>query len=216
MDSSIIDVACSIVVLPTEDKTHIHIYENGRYMYTNSKVRSSNVKNGYQGQHAYVVVPQAVEKIKKDDWCLNQFSGSIFKNINLESDGNVVKIIATTDPKLLILIAKPISDKDPGRIGSLPQVQQSFLKEFVTNPNGKFAVEYLRGSDGHYDTFGVWYWKALMPLMPRDNKDNTINITSIDKKMYSREEVEELVYSAMKSRNYTPVIEFNNWVSENL
>ena len=48
------------------------------------------------------------------------------------------------------------------------------------------------------------------------NQDNTVNITSVEKKMYSRAEVKKLVYSAMKSRNYTPLIEFNNWIKENL
>ena len=48
------------------------------------------------------------------------------------------------------------------------------------------------------------------------NQDNTVNITSVEEKTYSRAEVEELVYSAMKSRNYTPLIEFNSWIKENL
>ena len=48
------------------------------------------------------------------------------------------------------------------------------------------------------------------------NQDNTVNITSVEEKTYSRAEVEELVYSAMKSRGYTPLIEFNSWIKENL
>lgn len=41
-------------------------------------------------------------------------------------------------------------------------------------------------------------------------------IEETSEKLYTKGEVEELIYAAMKSRNYTPLCEFNEWIKENL
>jgi hypothetical protein len=53
------------------------------------------------------------------------------------------------------------------------------------------------------------------------NQDNTVNITSVQKKMYSKEEVESLLYKyadeehAQFSSKFF-IETFNNWIKENL
>ena len=46
-------------------------------------------------------------------------------------------------------------------------------------------------------------------------KDNTITIKKV-KDSWNREEVENLIYSAMKDRCYTTVAEWQKWIEENL
>jgi hypothetical protein len=184
--------AVEIVMLPTEDKTNIHIYENGSYMHTNSKVKSTNSKNGYQGQHIYITVSQDVEPIKEGDWCYDEYNKLLFKS-GSNNPGASRKIIATTDKSLLHEVAhvkSDISNWEESIKGVLPQLQQSFLKGFVVNPNGEYEVEYEKNvcicieheeSNGcyHCDGTGIDFYKLKL------NQDNTVNITSREEKMYS-------------------------------
>ena len=119
---------------------------------------------------------------------------------------DVRKIIATTDPKLIKLCScegtgydgrKQCMDcKGNGTI-KIAQVQQSFLKEYVANPDGEWEVEYefkrieCHNYNGEHvnkdcscksgDFIDIYELKL--------NQDNTVNITAVEDKMYSMKEV---------------------------
>lgn len=135
------------------------------------------------------------------------------------------KIIATTDPKLT-------RKEDRGfniiKEFLIPQIQQSFLKEYVDNPDGEYEVEYKREvitvdnsselpqSNSRYKEHkyeGDWKLKL--------NQDNTVNITSVEERMYNREEVESILFQYAEDEYAwfsckSEIESFNDWIKENL
>jgi hypothetical protein len=112
----------------------------------------------WKPQHLYITVSQDVESIKVDDWVIEKVEIDKSETAYLHPqipEGNYLvkiktklciyenqkKIIATTNFKLL----KEHDDTVPYpkmRNTGVAKLQQSFLKEFVANPNGKFEVKY--------------------------------------------------------------------------
>jgi hypothetical protein len=179
-----------VVRLPTEDKTNIKLDPDGiRLWYDNIPISTEVHKH----QHIYVTVSQDREPIKEGDWYIddcNTLRQSITNDKDYwEARQDYRKIIATNNPKLL----KEHDDTVPYlkmRNTSVAQLQQSFLKEFVANPDGEYEVEYEDISYYQEDTHptqdnGRWVEKFKLKL----NQDNTINITYVKEKMYSREEM---------------------------
>jgi hypothetical protein len=168
-----------VVMLPTEDKSQIwinnlisendlHFEEYGRHTNTS--------------QHLYATVSQDVEPIKAGDWCIAMDTNIIFQvsNKDLKGINNFKdlyrKIIATTDPKLTINIWEKDYPTEPLKI-NLPQVPQSFIEEFVANPDREFEVEYetktlMKPADVYIEEV-----KTKLKL----NQDNEVNITSVSK-----------------------------------
>jgi hypothetical protein len=133
------------------------------------------------------------------------------------------KIIATDDPKLVYNHRK-VHDVQAVSMESsyhkpIPQVQQSFLKEFVANPNGKYEVEYEYDCERHSELEGTpiieeWSWLKL-------NQDNTVNITSVKEKMYSKTDVMLHFYNlagyiAFKNNITVDGESITNWIKKNL
>jgi len=180
--------------------------------------KSENQAHSYQmrnlfcgirnNSYVYVTVSQDVEPIKKGGYviCNNKVYKIIttdvlyFGDFTLETDIEGVflnpkhcnKIIATTDPKLTIIdFDRATGSKfQDTPFKNIPQVQQSFLEEFVVNPDGEFEVEY------EY-IFNVDLTKDEYSLKLKLNQDNTVNITSVKEKMYTEKQLVE----AMKAMN---------------
>lgn len=137
-------------------------------------------------------------------WKLEQVSVSglvyvertLFGRNNEKGLCGIVKIIASSDPKLTIKEVKTFKDVSPAtKITTfdtvlihkqIPQVQQSFLKEFVANPNGEFEVEYeidlkSQSIQDEEESKAEGYMYAPPPLCYKLklNHDNTVNITSV-------------------------------------
>jgi hypothetical protein len=191
-----------VVMLPTENSSMICKSVIGLHFTENMK---SNVP-AFTNQHLYITVSQDVEPIKEGDWVYNTVQKTIFKadDLFMKLINNTLKtnrkIIATDDSKLL----KEHDDTVPYpkmRSTCIAELQQSFLKEFVANPNGKWEVEY----DDINPSLFV-------------NQDNTVNITSVKEKMYSRAEVESLINEFYKDFCEGTGLEDlkDNWIKENL
>ena len=135
-----------VVMLETSDKTTLHLWtdENGSRPEL-CELEHSHTRNT---QHLYITVSQP---IKEGDWVIQtNFEKTNSSLILIENEmqckyandtnGSFTKrkIIATTDSELKIDLGHLCLD-------SLPQVPQSFLKEFVTNPDGEYEVEYIGG-----------------------------------------------------------------------
>ena len=146
-----------------------------------------------RGNNLYVTVSQDVELIKEGDWYLTTIytsEGEIIKPLQWivghkpcgeQPMGN--KIIATTDPKLINVPSHP-----PRGAYYIAQVQQSFLKEYVANPDGEFEVEYeeiltcKNCHDYSDDCMATNQCHIYGSDTLKLNQDNTVNITSVEEK----------------------------------
>ena len=214
------------VILPTEDITDI-IYNDSLdiLVYKSHKDFSDyGVQNNkhISYQHLYIIVSQDVESIKEGDWtydtlnnCIEQVNKSTVDMINagmLHNDNR--KIIATNDPKLTSIVKQLELEGHSRPSELLPQVQQSFLKEFVAKPDGEYEVEYEEDYD---DTpLGKESWNIL-----KLNKDNTVNITSVKEKIYSKEKLKSMfrkifIEGGKCARNFNYDFDVDDWIKENL
>ena len=114
------------------------------------------------------------------------------------------KVIATTN--------KTLSQTSRTEI---PQPSQQFIEEFIEEYNRgniitDVLVEYEEGkSYSGNEGLIIKEWLKINP------KDNTITIKKV-KDSYTKEEVENLIYTAMKDRCYTTIAEWKKWLEENL
>lgn len=223
-----------VVMLPTEDITRLYKDEHTHlhHIKYNDHSLFDALDNG-SSQHLYITVSQDVEPIKKGDWCLDVIGVPLgaspkvrvaTKDFAKDSIGtnDAYKIIATTDPKLLKR-ANWISTDVQGywecanceewteltedrtcKCKPVAKLLQSFLKEFVANPNGKWEVEYETNNinnqeiifhEEHKENFfedridGIW--KPYIPLKVKLklNSNNTVNISFVEPKVYTEEEM---------------------------
>ena len=213
-----------IVMLSTEDKSSIyHTDLADRFKFQlyvkNDKLKTDFVRMGYKPQHLYITVSQDIESIKKGDWVYNQKSKKVYQiNIVNEIVDYENKIIATTNFKLLVDFKG--HEKYTGREYEakvyLPKVPQSFLEEFVANPNGKWEIEYEVEECGYDDGQILYdYDNSKLKL----NQDNTTNITLVEEKMYSKSIVikayEDGYYNATAGGNGNTQSQ-EDWIKENL
>jgi len=216
-----------VVMLPTEDNVKASICQGAdRQLYYSSAHPENDM---YRNHYLYITVSQDVEPIK-EGWVYDPIIKKVFFiNSIIGINNKIFKIIATTDPKLK---AEKISykigtviDRDP-----IPQVQHSFLEEFVDNPNGEFDVDYEVNHNCTVDggrnpcltdmklceINGCDTWWSL-----KINKDCTVNITSVEEKMYSKEEVEGILFQYAEDEHAwfsskSEIESFNDWIKENL
>ena len=124
----------------------------------------------------------------------------------LKTETRYREVLATTDESL-----------------NLPQPSQQFIEKFVEEYNRgniitDVLVEYELISNEEY--FGntvnpdddVPYFDERLKI---NHKDSTITIKKV-KDSWNREEVENLIYTAMKDRCYTTIAEWKKWIEENL
>ena len=189
-------------MLPTKDGSVLSkaYLANPSYLRYNQKGYEYDSFNVNDNQHVYITVSQDVEPIKEGDWCIFgynldascngykitkdsilQCTGYCENGYLLHKDGNTGKehcrkIIATTDLKLFTRrsFVEDISNNTVSLKSKLPQPQQSFLKEWVANPDGEYEVEYKVIRQGeHYSIGNITGYKLKL------NQDNTVNITSV-------------------------------------
>ena len=175
-----------------------------------------------EAQYAYVTVSQDVELIKIGDYVIQtNFEKTHSSLILIENEmqckfandtsGSFTKrkIIATSDLKLTIDKWEKDYPTEPLKV-NLPQLQQSFLKEFVANPDREFEVEYetktlMKPADVYVEEV-----KTKLKL----NQDNTVNITSVEEKMYSLSDLERLGdYAYMNAKS---TWDWKKFIKENL
>jgi hypothetical protein len=184
---------------------------------------------GHERPHNHIYITSD-EEIENEDWyysSLDEHIKQAEKDYGYMFKGSRHKIIATSD---LLLTNKETA------LSSLPNISQSFIKEFVES-GGKedWEVDYyfkgrckdpmvcLRGcsvSDGscrHLEDK-----KEAIKL----DLNNCIILSAVEEKMYSRDEVEELIRSVVKDISYGDeeliwhykgeFRELNKWIKENL
>jgi len=207
-----------VVLKETEDRTS-KIWldnDNNKLLFDPLGVMNCNP------MYVYITVSNDVEPIEEDDYYIDLETKVVHMASNThETWENEVKIISTTDPKLRRTGDEGIIDIAFGE--ELPQLSQSFIKEFVANPNGEWEVEYKNIQISSYINKHTRLNVLQFEKIPKLNQDNTVNITSVEEKMYSREEVVGLLHSSLDATKTTrPRFrkifsdQLNNWIKENL
>jgi hypothetical protein len=230
-----------VVMLPTKDFSYISkaYLANPSYLRYSEKGFEYDSYYNNDNQHIYITVSQNVEPIKEGDWIINKPSNKLHqvKDIKYlyESDR---KIIATDDKSLSFYEHLP-SKSYTGSVSimkNVPQVPQSFLKEYVANPDGEWEVEYEeiikcykcgKLEEDCIDTspncLGYFEGNDKLKL----NQDNTVNITSVKEKMYNEKQI-RLAFQAGARYGYCKRSimsnigatckepDEDNWIKENL
>jgi len=220
-----------VVMLPTENKTDVIEVTMGNLKelrYVPTLLLENLDTDDYRlrsYQHIYITVSQDVEPIKEGDWFLNSRNTLFLADKNYianpakEDMSSHRKIIATTDPNLVIECKKETCTR--GCSGHyhkcmeskpLPQVQQSFLKEFVANPYGEWEVEH---ETIHADRAPNGF-EHLIKL----NQDNTVNITPVKGEIIlTRAQLKNILHCATGNVKDFVMHEdrfINDWIKENL
>lgn len=193
-----------VVMLPTEDKSCICMTKNKIYFYPQNNWFSKDYET--QPQHLYITVSQNVIG-GKEVYYIDKFTNKLTSSGGAEYGSKQDVVIATTDTKIHY---KGEFNEKLGRktFADVPQVQESFIKEFVANPEGEWEVEYEE-----VNPRAMWNnaWKLKL------NQDNEVTITSVEEKMYCRREVLLLLHDL--SRHLSPnntTIDLTDWIKKNL
>jgi hypothetical protein len=225
-----------VVTLPTENKNPVTVPflvtpKGSIYKHVAGGEFRRRIKEGFIPQHLYITVSQDVEPIKEGDWYrvmndkYNKGKRSISqadeKSLKLIQDSNYIchKIIATTDPKLETSSTGYTEDRARTFYEKLPQLQQSFLKEFVANPDREFEVEYEEGTckcltcNKTIASTCEYTYKCNIQIIKKLklNQDNTVNITPVSIK-------QDLLHICKwyQGRDTDALKRVENWVKENL
>tara|TARA_R110000851_G_scaffold296262_1_gene451324 strand:- start:632 stop:1264 length:633 start_codon:yes stop_codon:yes gene_type:complete len=204
-----------VVMLPTADDSPIIVYCSG----LNKVLHKDNVSelnssyySSCKKQHIYITVSQDIIG-GKEVYYIDKFINKLTSSGGAEYGSEQDVVIATTDPKLTIEIG---AVSGTTYIEHLPQLQQSFLKEFISNPNGEYEVEYeweQSKLDSHI--YGL-----------KLNQDNTVNIISVKEKMIPmsmllqfKKLADAIVnpgYEILPDTYAEDIDAYWNWIKENL
>ena len=215
-------------MLPTEDRTSKIWFDNDTKKLLFDPIGVMNCTS----QHLYITISPDVEPIKEGDWYLNKYNRVSIRVTGKKAKETDRKIISTTNPKLL----KEHDDSVPiprMRDTGIAQLQQSFIREFVVNPDGEWEVEYVYDVDilDEYNKEVDYTGSSCIDLQDglelKLNKDSTVNITSVKEKMYSKEEmylsaanvVNEIAANRGNSNwnmKVTPKMIVDDWIKETL
>ena len=254
-----------VTLLPTEDKTNVGYYTDSKDRSLYFHVQGCDKRKGFEPHYVYVTVSPYVEHIKANEWFI--FKDKVYKCNSISEDlvffynekqdeieryiNDCKKIIATTDPKLTIECKKGTCTRGCSEhyhkcmeAKPIPQVSQSFLKEFVDNPNGKYVVDYeyqYHSSKELYGKEADWvtcnksrfeFIKETLPTCPlrlklKLNQDNEVIITSVEEKMIPMSKVLKLVEESNhfsylqgvkigKGEEVNGTFSIEDWIKENL
>lgn len=213
---------CKVIQLLTSDKTYLGLQPNGvwKYLY----IKDINELGIGTFHHLYIL---SDEEIKERDWCLHIPTNTLYQCKNVvhdnkvkEETGNCKKIIATTDKSLLVIGSKntellSYTNKDGNFCLARPS--NEFLQAYC-KANGKIdevLVEYeLYSVTTTLNYKNVVDKKYSLKISP----DNTITIKKVEEKMYSKEEIIELInnYRNLAKNSNLSIEMLNKWIEGNL
>lgn len=189
---------CDNVMLPTDKATRVFLsnIDNKILLMNEARTIPFNQNNTLTGQHLYIT---SNEEIEEGDWyiytdLLNRKSLHRALPSTTNELGNKKKIIATTDRNLGLSgycdDGIPLDNKG-NMFKPLPKPSNEFLKKFCKEGGiWEVMVEY----DEDYEM--VSYETGEAPIFFNKIKvapDNTITIHPVEERMYSKEEVMELM-----------------------
>jgi hypothetical protein len=209
-----------VVMLPTEKESKLLLSQIDGLVYTDRV--NSNGNNLYKPQHLYLT---SDDEIKEGDRYYIEGADDICYANGDRPDSEGRKIIATTDKSLSI--NKHISlDLD---LPSIPRIPSSFIKEFV-KADGKITeveADMIECTTALGAMNGEWVKKPKLTdsneviISPVERLNLIVNryynYEGIEEKMYSRDEVKELMYKALiRGTNCDSQQEGEQWIEDNL
>lgn len=188
---------CKVFMIPTERADLILFTDTKDIKYAKGEQRNRYAENSPQFLH--ITSSREIERgcwylfLKNNTVCKADYDDENLKVVNeLREKGHVRRIEATTDTSI--------------QLGSIPD---SFMEAFCKAKGDikEVNLEITPNSKGDIADGGKDYFIKTRP-------DNSVIIHRA--KMYSRKEVADLIYTAMKSRAYTSVGDWNKFIEENL
>ncbi len=211
---------CKVVMLPTKEKAQLTLSPLKTKLRFNDEYKLQD--DIYQ--HLYII---SDDEIKEGDWYITDNNRILqCKEVLMDivygkgdygrnKSGIKGKIITTTGSSLIITIY------EKGSWRNLPQPSQSFIEKYVESYNKgqqivDVMVEYITHNRSGFEDPSV----NRLKINP---KDNTITIKRV-KDSWSREEVENLVFTALYAGYSNGSLEssdfkeriVNSWISKNL
>lgn len=205
-----------VVMLPTNEKANVYLNEYADNKNKADKlVFGGKIKNeltqsikdlenrGYKAQHLYTISDDKIKKgeeLKKGAWYINTYRGysKPFLNHNLDNNGYLKEVIATTDSSLKIksgkdLIKEYITIEENLNGIPLPQPSQSFIEKYIEQYNRDnvvtdVLVEYITTNSEVFYSNDIPY--SSVKVNP---KDNTITIKKV-KDVWNKSELESLLF----------------------
>jgi len=195
-------------------------------------------------KHLYITTD---DEIKEGDWCLFFWDGmkdgelgqvgsepqQYFPSKGHTLNRNLRKIIAATDPELVIRTTIPAGEDyvESTLRTYVPQIPQSFIESYCKNPVDKVMVEYeVFGYTASNTRISMDNTNIEIPNSGYDKRTYKLKLTSnneiiihpIEEKMYTKEEVEQLCRKAYEDGFYegglkdSPCKDPIFWIKENL
>lgn len=207
-------------LLPTEKAK---LYIDGRKLYYNPTTMHIPVKP--QPQHLYFT---SDEKIEEGDWCIllenHYINGGVGKynkekaiGYGLHNTKFFRKIVATTDKSLKIYESETLASASGFNLKTddilLPQIPQSFIKEYVKS-GGKIdevEIELDCYEDRQCECKNN---SECLNIGIKVDSNNCVIVHSI-KDSWSREEVEKLLLLAFNANRYS-IARQEDWIKENM
>lgn len=188
---------------------------------------ASTINSECKGYHLYIT---SDEEIKEGDWCVCNFQPGIEIRKNIHGvigstiggkeylKNNCKKIIATTDTSL---------GQHQGTLeyslgfNTLPQPSKQFIQKYIEEYNkGSKIEEVLVEYDEFYTGEDNEEEEPIFEYKLKTDSHNTITIKPVKEKLYSQEEVENILFRYAEQHGLTStkgeIDEFNDWVEKNL
>ena len=178
-------------MLPTMDKSHIGFLDNGKSRILYYQKEALAFREGWYPQHLYFTTD---EEIKEGDWYLGYLSRGwqLFQKTSATFKHKIArKIIASTDPKLTVKYDNGVRDfgweTKSISYKKLAQPSQAFIKAYCEQGG-------IDEVDVEYEL--IWEetgWNKQSKHKLKVDSHNTITTHRIVEKMYSRENLENLM-----------------------
>tara|TARA_B110000091_G_scaffold214337_1_gene267103 strand:- start:122 stop:604 length:483 start_codon:yes stop_codon:yes gene_type:complete len=147
-------------------------------------------------EYLHATVSQDIEAIKVGDYIIEDIDGLVFgpyKEGDIIENGR--KVIATNDPELTSFACNQdygiCAEECQGICNSIKRLSLLSIKEYISNPDGEFEVEYdvlgykkgntrigMRGAEGYIELNDA---EDKTSLRLKLNQDNEVDITSVER-----------------------------------
>ena len=204
---------CNIYLLPINDKSNIKlIHTLLEPVLLSGEFRKDWLNDDEKFVNLYITDDS---EIKEGNWCID-IETNIVIQIKWDNPHNCKKIIATTDKLILDWDYK--NDILSGDFYNkfVPQIPKQFIEYYISEYNSGRKIDKV-DVEFEGELYGGVY------AIPKISANNEISIKPVEEKMYSREEVVELIkdftmstHQLILNKNPQRHEIINTWFKENL
>ena len=197
---------CKVLRIPTDKPTNLYTRSNDELFNTigiSGFLPPQSTKDDVKGLHLAIVSKRA---IKKGNWITDGVKIYQAPDTDIDAFIGLYKIEATNYTAIQSAHLGHLLGQKENGCGTIPD---SFVEAFCKAKGDikEVNLEITPNSKGDIADGGKDYFI-------KTRSDNTVIIHRT--KMYSRSEVEDLIYTAMKSVGYTSVDTFNKFIDKHL